>query len=448
MAVPGCRRVGALVLVLVGAAVARGDGIDISYPQCGAPAPTGFEFAVIGVNGGRPFEGANPCLAQQVGLVGPQALFYANTANRGPSSPFWPNGQTFPKVCVAGQLSAECSEDYGWNAAADSYRRAVESQIAAGLLPPGSVRTATATEWWLDVESANTWQGADTGLNVAALRGAVAYLREVGVGRVGFYANAGDWRTITGDTKEFAGYASWIAGLDDRAVAVARCGAPGFTGGGVAMSQYRAAPLSPAVGLDGDVSCPVIVTLPATVSVVAGTRSAALPVTLNVVQGGPTSVELSTTLTASGSGIAATSGGPVAPALTVAIPATERSAPVYVSGTRSGVYTVQASAPGYPTAIAPLRVTVTPGAAVRMQPIRGPRVLRPGRTVRFTSRAVDRYGNGFARDIRWSSSNPRVIRVTALPGGAARIVARGSGRATVRARSGRARRSVVVTVTR
>ena len=44
---------------------ARERGFDVSYPQCGSVLPTAADFAVVGVDGGRPFD-VNACLADQV----------------------------------------------------------------------------------------------------------------------------------------------------------------------------------------------------------------------------------------------------------------------------------------------------------------------------------------------------------------------------------------------
>src|SRR6516165_5996115 len=95
--------------------------------------------------------------------AGVNAGLYANTADPGPLlSSDWPNGQTSPKQCNTvgnpGMDTPECHYDYGWNAAADSYRDAVTAYIALGWAPPGSTRTPVANQWWrLDVETANSW---------------------------------------------------------------------------------------------------------------------------------------------------------------------------------------------------------------------------------------------------------------------------------------------------
>ena len=58
-------------------------GYDVSYPQCGAARPTGA-FAVVGVNGGQPFN-FNRCLAAEYSLApsGPAPSLYINTGYSG-----------------------------------------------------------------------------------------------------------------------------------------------------------------------------------------------------------------------------------------------------------------------------------------------------------------------------------------------------------------------------
>ena len=226
-----------------------GIGYDISYPQCGSAFPRNPAFGIVGVNGGIVFS-ANPCLASQLTWAGTNAQLYANTGNPGPQlSTHWPTGQSTPRVCSASNPdTADCAYDYGWNAAADSYRKAVDAYVSLGRAPQGATRTPTANTWWLDVETGNSWRSAD-GLNVAVLQGAVAYLESVDVGGVGFYSTAYQWGQITGSSRTFATYPSWHAGAQTLHTAKRFCSGSGFTGGQIVLTQYIAS------GFDADYRC-------------------------------------------------------------------------------------------------------------------------------------------------------------------------------------------------
>ena len=228
-------------------------GYDISYPQCGAAYPTGVQFGIVGVNKGIVFS-ANPCLGGAGGELAwaeryePAAVLYANTANPGPAlSSHWPSGQTTPRACD-GSDSSGCAYDYGWNAAANSYADAVSAYVSLGKAPAGATQTPSPNEWWLDVETANSWE-SNTAHNVAELQGEVAFLQSKGVASIGFYSSASDWQTITGSSTAFAAFASWRPGAGTRKSAQSYCGTRGVTGGPIKYSQYRAS------GFDADIRC-------------------------------------------------------------------------------------------------------------------------------------------------------------------------------------------------
>jgi hypothetical protein len=230
-------------------------GYDISYPQCGGPLPTNVLFGIVGVNAGIVYS-ANPCLgagdgaselawAEQYEQV---AILYANTADPGPAlSSHWPTGQMTPQYCD-GSDSTSCSYDYGWDAAADSYQDVVNAYISLGKLPAGATQTPQPNEWWLDVESANSWESNAVN-NVADLQGEVAYLQSQGASSVGVYATTGDWQAITGGTTAFSSLPSWRPGAAGRRTAMSYCGTSGVTGGPTEYSQYRSG------GFDADVRC-------------------------------------------------------------------------------------------------------------------------------------------------------------------------------------------------
>src|SRR5205823_2638614 len=136
-------------------------GYDISYPQCGGVYPSAPAFGVVGVNGGLAYA-SNGCLASEYQwalgsstTTGAKASLYANTGNPGPVSAHWPKGQTSPMACD-GTWSAGCSYDYGWNAAQDSF---ADASAAIGATAAGTV------PWWLDVETANSWNSSDLSTN-------------------------------------------------------------------------------------------------------------------------------------------------------------------------------------------------------------------------------------------------------------------------------------------
>lgn len=224
-------------------------GYDISYPQCGAPYPANAAFAIVGVNGGIVYS-VNPCLASQIAWGGRMAAeLYVNTGNPGPAlSSYWPKGQTTPRVCdAANPDTADCAFDYGWNAAKHSFETALAAYQQLGI-----TTSPAQTTWWLDVETSNSWRTGNLALNVAALEGEVAYLRDVaGATRLGFYSTTYQWGVITGGTKIFAAYPSWGAGASSERGARNLCTSTttSFTGGRLAMVQY------PYSGFDANIRC-------------------------------------------------------------------------------------------------------------------------------------------------------------------------------------------------
>jgi hypothetical protein len=140
-------------------------------------------------------------------------------------SSHWPSGQQTPRACD-GTWSVDCSYDYGWNAAADSF--AMASAVAGG---------GVAMPWWLDEDSANSWS-TDMASNIGSLWGAVDYLTGAGASAIGFYSNSSSWGSLIGSRTVFASYASWVAGARNAKDAAAGCGATSITGGRIKYSQY------------------------------------------------------------------------------------------------------------------------------------------------------------------------------------------------------------------
>jgi hypothetical protein len=242
------------------AAPAGSTGNDVSYPQCGKALPTSGSFGVVGVTNGVAYS-ANPCLAEQWAWASAKQYapaLYTNPANPAPSSSrYWPtSGSRDPALCKDATSTTDpgCAYDYGWHAAADALATA-----------RAAAPNAASVQWWLDVETANTYNG-DGYSNAADLQGMVDHLRGQGVPSVGFYSTAAQWNQITGgwSTSTDASYRTrwadeftpaypmgespvWVAGTGSVSDAQARCSA-GFTGAPTVLAQY----------LDGDVDGDVV----------------------------------------------------------------------------------------------------------------------------------------------------------------------------------------------
>jgi hypothetical protein len=265
-------------------------GIDVSYPQCGSSLPAGPAFAIVGVTGGLAND-LNPCfgpsgsypsytetelywaVASSVGGTSqPKASLYVNTADpgnvyNGTAIADWPTSGTTPygsctttTVTVSGGTetvgadSDACAWQYGYNKAAQdaSWLEAAAADINSQSPPVTVAGTAGSYPWWLDVETANTWQ-SDTTMNVADLQGMIAGLHAAGATTVGAYSTSSQWNTITGGTTSASGslyqIPDWIPGARNLSGAQGDCAQPAFTGGTVTVTQWFGHPD------DGDYAC-------------------------------------------------------------------------------------------------------------------------------------------------------------------------------------------------
>jgi len=268
-------------------------GYDLSYPQCGSSFPSSTAFGIVGVNGGLA-NNLNPCLgpsssyarselywavATSTGITSqPKASLYVNTGDPGNiynSNPIadWPTTgatlmygscttttvTTSTGTYTVGQNSQACAWQYGYNKASQdavwltSAANAIDSQS-----PPITVASTPGSySWWLDVETANTWQSGTSGqaMNVADLQGMIAALYDAGgaVGKVGAYSTSFQWGQITGGITSSA-YGSlwnipnWIPGARTLSGARSNCTQTSFTGGIVSVTQWFSQP-------DGDYAC-------------------------------------------------------------------------------------------------------------------------------------------------------------------------------------------------
>ena len=251
-------------------APAGSTGHDVAYPQCSSANSSsttvtslGGAFGIVGVTDGLPWS-TNPCLGAEYqwasGLAYGPAL-YTNTANPAPhSSYFWPSsGSSAPALCKDATSTTDpgCAYDYGWHAAQNALSTAEASVTPAATLP-----------WWLDVETANSWNGNGSS-NAADLQGFVDYLRGQGVPSVGIYTSSSNWTAITGGYTQSnaASYESawsaefipsypldqsptWVAGAGSSANASSICSGPAFTGTNPQLAQFQ-----DGTGYDADLVC-------------------------------------------------------------------------------------------------------------------------------------------------------------------------------------------------
>lgn len=253
-------------------------GADISYPQCGTAFPEGQAFGIVGVNGGLAND-PNPCLgpdpgykqselywaAQSSGEITAQAVssLYVNTADPGNvynNAPIadWPTsggGGSYGacqdetvklrgKTYLLGKNSPACAWQYGFQRA--QYDMGLLAQAATSI--NGEAASALATgaggyPWWLDVETANTWQSGAEGqaMNRADLQGMVEALKTSGAQTVGIYSTEYQWGQVTGGGGAGALYQLpvWIPGASSIEGAIGNCSLPSFTGGtAVSLTQW------------------------------------------------------------------------------------------------------------------------------------------------------------------------------------------------------------------
>ncbi len=157
-------------------------GYDVSYPNCGASPPAARQFAVIGLNWGRPFT-ANPCFGAQWVNARPPRSVYVNTA--------------YHRVLFR-HLTPDCvaaGREQPLRAAAQRAYAVGCSEAVAALRLLGPILPLAI---WLDVEPGNTWSSR-TALNVATLKGMLAhFLEQSPRPAIGVYSNAAFWRRLTG----------------------------------------------------------------------------------------------------------------------------------------------------------------------------------------------------------------------------------------------------------
>jgi hypothetical protein len=277
-------------------------GNDISYPQCGKQFPTGPTFGLVGVDDGIANK-ANPCLGPYSGGAGtselywgsrlpgstsqPRVALYVNTADPGNTyngQPIadWPKpgsrvpgltnpyGQcgTDPSNSSVGANRTGCAWVYGADIASLDASSGVPltgtasqsflTSASDGLKADGATVSgyAGSYQWWLDVETSNTWQSGSANalaMNDAVLEGMLQYLKSLAVTVVGIYASSSGWNTIAGGQSTIesnwtaAGNSApsplyavpdWVPGAKTQSGAVSNCSTIPFTDGRIDLAQW------------------------------------------------------------------------------------------------------------------------------------------------------------------------------------------------------------------
>lgn len=221
---------------MTGMAAAQGQyvsgstGVDIGWPNCSVTVPA-ESFGIVGVSDGTGYS-TNPCLAQEAKDFPLNLSLYVNTGWYNRSSYINP---TSPKVCASGDSNC-LAYNYGYN---------------AGLYALNAAKTAgvSSTTWWLDVETANTWN-ANVTQNQNSLQGEYDALLANGVTTVGVYSTSAQWKTITGSWQN--NWPSWGATTwTTSSQAQKYCTGHQFTGGPSYLMQYTPHHAK----LDQDIAC-------------------------------------------------------------------------------------------------------------------------------------------------------------------------------------------------
>jgi len=200
---------GVVPLSSVGAATNAyyfGSGYDASYPQGTSTPPTG-NFAIIGVDHGRPFT-TNQYAGTQWG--------FAITATNGSPSLYFNTGYA---LAYAQSDTGSCTTaSASYNPVASGHTLSElqaawaigcsEASWAVSLEPAGA-----PTMWWADIETGNSWS-KNPALNQATILGMANEIETSTSVPFGIYSTPSMWTSITGTGFVVPGVAGdWQAAL-------------------------------------------------------------------------------------------------------------------------------------------------------------------------------------------------------------------------------------------
>jgi hypothetical protein len=210
-------------------------GVDISFPDCNATIPQAA-FGIVGVTGGIAYN-TNSCAAEEASHFQNYSLYINTGLNASSSSSYYVAAE---QGCNG---DARCAAyHYGYNAGIKGFQYAQSLGLSSKI-------------WWLDVETANTWN-ADVTLDQQSLQGEHDALIASGVQMVGVYSTTYQWQYITGDPTTNTGWKNYWPGwgatqLPNAQQAQQYCTGHEFTGGPTWLIQYQ----DPQSHVDQDVAC-------------------------------------------------------------------------------------------------------------------------------------------------------------------------------------------------
>ncbi len=194
--------------------------VDMSWPNCDRLPSGQFSRVLVGVTGGLDFH-TNNCAGTEATLANSYGL-YINSGNPG-----------FPRIKQLGVGPMHCpnndlicySYNYGYQSVIYAFRQA---QLA----------NLHSTEWWIDVESVNSWTSSKLAnradiTGMLAAFGSVKFVHPI----VGIYTAPDQWNELVGNWS--VGLPLWLGTGDTTASdASHRCQVDSVTGVPVGLAQY------------------------------------------------------------------------------------------------------------------------------------------------------------------------------------------------------------------
>jgi hypothetical protein len=205
-------------------------GQDISWPNCSNLKFSPASFGIVGVNGGLSFH-PNNCIGAEASLYRQNLSLYVNTG-----FPGYPRDQLYkswPFNCSSNDTNC-LAYNYGFNAG----RYATDYALEHGVV---------SNNWWLDVETVNSWS-ANININNMSLLGETNAIAEsVNPTILGYYTNPPEWKILTNDIQNYL--PNWVASNSNyKNIAVKQCTGFSFNSGKTLLTQY--------IGkLDLDITC-------------------------------------------------------------------------------------------------------------------------------------------------------------------------------------------------